>query len=223
MIETTGSEAVSGSAREAARKLPDVDSPVHLLVAGESRPSRVVSAGDGTVTVTAPADGPVPAAGEDIDVYWAVPGSRIVLPCRLTEISGETPGRWTLTPTAAARHDDRRRSARGGALTTVDLHAERDGATAKAALIDISEGGLRCWIDDGSLPVTAGDPVRIGVRLGTGEARLNALVHSVRELPRSYSGQHIVLTFEAEHETATLIQRYVIAGETGERRQATTS
>lgn len=213
MIKTIGSEALPASVR-----VPDVGTPVHLLVAGESRPSRVVAAGDGTVTTTAPADGPALEVGADLDVFWAVPGSRVVLPCRLTGVSDQTPHRWTLTPTAASRLD-RRRSPRGGAVAAVELHVFKLGATATGTLVDISEGGLRCWIDDESLALAPGDPVGVSIWLGTREARLTTVVHAVRELPRSYSGQHLVLTFETEDVTAALIQQYVVAWEIGQRRR----
>ena len=209
-------EVVPGSAPVAAAQLPGVGTSVHLLLEDGSRPCRVTSADGGTFTVAATADGPDPQVGQDLDVFWAVPRSRIVLPCRLTGIADS---QWTLEPTASSRQDERREFARGGALATVELSTGADGEPVRGTLVDISERGLRCWIDHGAVPVAPGDPVTATVWLGTREARLDAVVHSVRELPAQFAGQHLILTFEVEDDTAKLIQQYVLSWEIGERRR----
>ena len=84
-------------------------------------------------------------------------------------------------------------------------------------LLDISEGGLRCWVA-GSPKIGAGDKMLASIPLGRNELELEGAVHTVRE---SYDepGRHLVLRFETSERQARLIRQHVFAWEIAERRQ----
>jgi hypothetical protein len=156
--------------------------------------------------------------GCEFDVFWAMPRTRIVLPCRLVRISDSAPLRWTLVPTAAPRSDNRRQFVRGGGGAAVRLEPEDSDKPVEGALLDISEGGLRCWIDE-TPPVSRGDRTRATVWLGTGEAQLSGRVHAVRAAPHGELGRDLILTFDTKDDVAQMIRQYILAWEIGERRR----
>lgn len=221
MSETADSVSDSKALQELQVEMPAVGTPVYLLLNAQSLRTQLESLDGNSFTVAAPADvGGLGAVevGQELDIFWAVPRNRLVLPCRLTEVSDQAPHQWTLAPTATVRHDDRRRFARGGAGATVELQPEAKSGPIAGKLIDISEGGLRCWTD-GTSSLAPGDRVGVTVWLGTREEHLDTVIHTVRQLPQGDPGQHLILTFEAKDEVAKLIQQYVIAWEIGERRR----
>jgi hypothetical protein len=211
--------AIAGVAVE----LPEIGTPVFLALGeGVNFRSRLESIDDDAFSVAAPLETAGPAMlgpGHEFEIFWAPPRTRVVLPCRLIAVSDEAPYRWTLRPTARARHDNRRQFVRGGAGALVRLDAETAGQPAEAVLLDISEGGLRCWVDE-PLSLSRGDRVRVTVWLGTGEVHLDSIVHTVREAPHGDPGQHLILNFEVEESGAQMIRQYVLAWEIGERRKS---
>jgi hypothetical protein len=205
----------------AITELPAVGTPMFLVLGeGVNFRSRLESVDGDTFTVAAPLETAGPATlapGHQFDVFWAPPRTRIVLPARLVDISAEAPFRWTLTATAAPRQSNRREYVRGGGGAVVRLtaggHKEIDGA-----LLDISEGGLRCWIDE-PVPLAPGDHLRAAVRLGTsGEVELSGTILTVRDAPQGDPGRHVVLTFDTEESLAQAIRLYVMTWEISERR-----
>jgi len=205
----------------ATTELPAVGTPMFLVLGeGLNFRSRLESAGADTFTVAAPLETAGPAAlvpGQQFDVFWVPPRTRIVLPARLVAISDETPYRWTLAPTEAPRQNNRREYVRGGGGAPVRLVTEAD-QEIEGALLDISEGGLRCWIDEPA-KLAPGDRMTAMVGLGTsGEVLLTGTVLTVREAPHGDPGQHIVLTFDAEEILAQMIRLYVMTWEITERR-----
>ncbi|MDY7087300.1 MAG: PilZ domain-containing protein [Actinomycetota bacterium] len=199
--------------------LPGKGTPLFLVTAEEtSLTSRLESVDGDTFSVVRPAEltGPL-EEGAELDIFWAAPHSRVVVTCRLLD-SGDDPSRWRFAPTGPARPDNRRQFPRGGAGAAVGLTAAGDGETKAGALLDISEGGLRCWIDP-SLSFAEGDRVRATLWLGTGEVRLDSVVHAVRGTRPGDLGRHLILTFTPDHEAANLIRQYVKAWEIGERRR----
>ncbi|GAB2574456.1 hypothetical protein Aab01nite_15640 [Paractinoplanes abujensis] len=198
--------------------LPATGTPLFLVASeGTSLPSRLESADGDTFSADRPPgiSGPL-EAGQELDVFWATPHSRVVLTCRILDV--EDPSRWRFQPVGPARPDNRRQFVRGGAGAAVQLRRGADGATAAAALLDISESGLRCWIDP-ALSFAPGDRLRATLWLGTGEVELDSEVHAVREARAGDVGRHLILTFTADPEQAHLIRQYVTAWEIGERRR----
>jgi hypothetical protein len=206
----------------ATTELPAVGTPM-FLVLGEhvNFRSRLESVDSETFTVAAPLEVLGPAtlkAGHELDVFWAPPRSRIVLPTRVVSISGEAPFRWTLAPTEAPRQSNRREFVRGGGGAAVRLltgEREIDGA-----LLDISEGGLRCWIDE-PVRLAPGDLLTAVVALGaSSDVELTGTILTVRDAPHGDPGQHIVLTFDTKESMAKMIRLYVRTWEINERRIA---
>ncbi|GIF20585.1 hypothetical protein BJ973_001509 [Actinoplanes tereljensis] len=204
----------------AITELPAIGAPMFLVLGeGVNFRSRLESVDGDTFTVAAPLETADPAtlvAGHQFDVFWAPPRTRIVLPTRLISVSDEAPFRWTLAPVEAPRQSNRREYVRGGGGAAVRISAgehEVDGA-----LLDISEGGLRCWID---MPValSPGDHLRAAVWLGeAGEVELSGTILTVREAPHGDPGRHVVLTFNTEESLAQVIRLYVMTWEINERR-----
>jgi PilZ domain-containing protein len=205
----------------ATTELPALGAPMYLVLGeGVNFRSRLESVDGDTFTVAAPLETAGPAAiapGQELDIFWAPPRTRIVLPTRLIGISDETPFRWTLAPTEAPRQSNRREYVRGGGGAAVRLSTE-DDVRIEGALLDISEGGLRCWIDEPAA-LAAGDHLRASVRLGEyGEVEMSGTILTVREAPHGDPGQHMVLTFNSEESLAQAIRLYVMTWEINERR-----
>ena len=207
----------------ATTELPAVGTPMFLVLGeGLNFRSRLESVEADTFTVAAPLETAGPAElvpGDQFDVFWAPPRTRIVLPTRLVAISDETPFRWTLAPTEAPRQSNRREYVRGGGGAAVRLLTEADHEL-EGALLDISEGGLRCWIDEPA-KLAPGDHLRALVGLGTAaEAELSGTILTVRDAPHGDPGRHVVLTFDTGESIAQLIRLYVLNWEINERRRA---
>ena len=203
--------------------LPTVGTPMFLVLGEELNfRSRLESAGDDTFTVAAPLEttgAAAPAPGHRIDVFWAPPHTRILLPSRLVAVSDEAPFRWTLAPAEPPRLSNRREFVRGGGGAAVRL-TTGDDQELDGALLDISEGGLRCWIDEPA-KLAPGDQLRAVVGLGTAaEAELTGTILTVRDAPHGDPGRHVVLTFDTGESIAQLIRLYVLNWEINERRRA---
>ncbi|GIM96625.1 PilZ domain-containing protein [Paractinoplanes toevensis] len=203
-----------------ATELPAIGAPMFLVLGeGVNFRSRLESVDGDTFTVAAPLETAGPAAittGSEFDVFWAPPRTRIVLPSRLVAISDEAPFRWILAPVEAPRQSNRREYVRGGGGAAVRLATgERQ---VEGALLDISEGGLRCWIDE-PVPLSPGDHLRVAVRLGDlGDVEMSGTILTVREAPHGDPGRHVVLTFNTEESLAQVIRLYVMTWEINERR-----
>ncbi|GAA2642324.1 PilZ domain-containing protein [Paractinoplanes durhamensis] len=203
-----------------ATELPAIGAPMFLVLGeGLNFRSRLESIDGDTFTVAAPLETADPAEivpGHLFDVFWAPPRTRIVLPTRLVAISEQAPYRWTLAPMEAPRQSNRREFVRGGGGAVVRL-ANEDRAM-EGALLDISEGGLRCWIDE-PVKLTVGDHLRAAVSLGdAGEVEMTGTILTVRDAPHGDPGQHVVLTFNSEESLAQMIRLYVMTWEINERR-----
>ncbi|MFI5897290.1 PilZ domain-containing protein [Actinoplanes sp. NPDC051513] len=134
---------------------------------------------------------------------------------RLVATSDEAPFRWILTATDAPRQSNRREYVRGGGGAAVRL-ATGDHEI-EAALLDISEGGLRCWIDE-PVALAPGGQLQAAVRLGaSGEFDLSGTVLTVREAPHGDPGRHVVLTFNTEESLTQMIRLYVMTWEINQR------
>ena len=202
--------------------LPEIGSRIFLALGeGVNFRSRLESVDGEAFDVAAPLETAGPAGrrpGDEFDVFWVPPRTRIVLPCRLVGISDVAPFRWTLTPTAPARASNRREFVRGGGGVLVRLEPASIDRSLEGALLDISEGGLRCWIDE-PVRLAPGDRVRATAWLGAGEVDLSGTVHTIRDAPHGDPGQHLVLTFDTAESVAQMIRNYVLAWEISERRR----
>ncbi len=217
-----GVMSVPGAGGLADVELPAIGDPIFLVLGdGVNLRSKLESVDGETFSVAAPLETTGLAMfepGQEFEIFWAPPRTRVVLPCRLVEVSGSAPLRWILTPAGTPRHDNRREFVRGGAGAVVRLEAEVSGQPAEGVLLDISEGGLRCWIDEVT-SLSPGDRVEATVWLGTAEAKLSGVVHNVREAPHGDPGQHLILTFDTKEDLAQTIRQYILAWEIGERRR----
>jgi c-di-GMP-binding flagellar brake protein YcgR len=203
-------------------ELPEIGTPMYLVHSEETNfRSRLEAVVDGTLRVSAPletsgADEIRP--GEEIEVFWAQPRARVILPCRLVEIAGKAPFRWVLEPIGRPRASNRREYVRGGGGTVVQLAAEPDEQSLNGRLLDISEGGLRCWVPRAS-KISVGDQMTASLQLDTGALELEGTVFSVRDAIDE-PGRHLVVTFETNEPTAKRIRQYVFAYELAERRRS---
>jgi len=201
-------------------ELPALGAPMFLVLGeGMNFRSRLEAVGEDTFEVAAPLETASPAElhpGHELEVFWVPPRTRVILPCRLVAVRDGAPYRWTLAPAGEPQPSNRREFVRGGAGAAVRLKSETGDLALEGRLLDISEGGLRCWIP-GGVKTERGDGMTTVLWLGTEEAELEGRVHSVREAPDA-PGQHLVLTFTAPENVARLIRQYIIAWEIGERR-----
>jgi PilZ domain len=204
-----------------ATELPTVGTSMFLVLGeGVNFRSRLESNDGDTFTVAAPLETADPATlvpGHLFDVFWAPPRTRIVLPSRLVTVSDQAPFRWTLAPMAPPRQSNRREFVRGGGGAAVRL--ANDEREIDGALLDISEGGLRCWIDE-LVELSPGDQLRAAVTLGAaGEVEMTGTILTVRDAPHGDPGLHVVLTFDTEESIAQMIRLYVMTWEINERRR----
>ncbi len=204
----------------AVAELPAVGTSMFLVLGeGVNFRSRLESADGDTFTVAAPlettsSEGLTP--GRQFDVFWATPRTRILVPSRLVAVSDEAPFRWTLAPTEAPRQSNRREYVRGGGGAAVRLATEDH--EIEGALLDISEGGVRCWIDEPA-KLAPGDHLQVSVSLGAaGDVEMSGTILTVRQAPHGDPGQHVVLTFNTGESLAQMIRLYVMNWEINDRR-----
>jgi hypothetical protein len=198
--------------------LPRVGTAMYVVHAeGVNYRSRLESIDGETLSVTAPletTDGDMPKPGQIVEVFWAQPRARIILPCRLVEIA-ESPYRWVLEPIAAPVISNRREFVRGGGGAPVELTGDEEQRIT-GRLLDISEGGLRCWVA-APAEMKVGDKMQAWVTLGAGDVEVEGAVHTVREADED-SGHHVILTFRTPEQVARVIRQHVYAWEIAERR-----
>lgn len=208
--------------------LPRIGTPMYVVHSeGVNYRSRLEAADGDTLTLTAPLEttGPTaPLPGRRLEVFWAQTRSRVVLPCRLVEVADTAPYRWILVADGVPRHSNRREYVRGGGGGAVRLTVEAEvgaegdaGEAVTGRLLDISEGGLRCWVARAP-QVGAGDRLSAAFLLDGDEVELSATVLDVRDA-WDEPGQHIICTFRTGEGTARLIRRHVFAWEIAERRE----
>jgi hypothetical protein len=201
-------------------ELPSVGTAMFLVHAEETNyRSRLEAVEEEVLSVAAPLEtmGPeAPQPGQAIEVFWAQPRTRVILPCLLVEITDAAPYQWRLQPTGEPQPGNRREFVRGGGGPDVQLGAEPAEDPIDGRLLDISEGGLRC-----RLPmkprIEVGDPISASLRLATADVEVTGTVYRLREAYRA-PGYEIVVIFRPDEKTAQLIRQYVYAWEIAERR-----
>ena len=205
-------------------ELPRLGTAMYLVHTEETNYRSRLEAVDGDMlSVAAPLEtegGAAPRPGQTMEIFWAQPRARVILPCRLVEVTDTAPYRWTLQPIGVPEPSNRREFVRGGGGSAVRLGAEPEESPVDGRLLDISEGGLRCWIDEPA-KLAPGDHLRALVGLGTAaEAELSGTILTVRDAPHGDPGRHVVLTFDTGESIAQLIRLYVLNWEINERRLA---
>lgn len=200
-------------------QLPRVGTAMYVVHAeGVNYRSRLESVDGETLSVAAPletTDQDVPRPGQIVEVFWAQPRARIILPCRLVEVA-DAPYRWVLEPVAAPVISNRREFVRGGGGPPVELAGDED-QRINGRLLDISEGGLRCFVSNPA-KLKVGDKMQAWVSLGAGEVEVEGAVHTVREAAEE-PGHHVILTFRTPEQVARVIRQHVYAWEIAERRR----
>lgn len=202
-------------------ELPPIGTPVYLAPGPDiSYRSRLESMDGRTFTVTAPletsGDRIALQPGQPFEVFWAQPRARILLPCRLVEITDSVPPQWVLAATAGTRQGNRRQYVRGGGGTVVRLAPGPNSPPVEGRLLDISEAGLRCWVVTPP-PIEAGERIGARVLLGTGEVDVAGVVHAVRDAV-DVPGYHVILRFHSSESVAQKIRQYIFGWEIAERR-----
>jgi hypothetical protein len=201
--------------------LPQAGTPMYLTVAlGVNYRSRLEAIDGQRLTLSAPletADVEPPRPGPMLEVYWAQPRARVILPCRMVEATAEAPFQWVVEAVGAPKASNRREFVRGGGGGLVRLAAEEENDEVVGRLLDISEGGLRCWLPEAP-PVGAGDQMQASVPLGRHEVEVTGAVHTVRDA-YDEPGHHMILTFRTGEREARVIRQHVFAWEIEERRR----
>ena len=202
-------------------ELPRLGTAMYLVHTEETNYRSRLEAVDGDMlSVAAPLEtegGAAPRPGQTMEIFWARPRARVILPCRLVEITDTAPYRWTLQPIGTPQPSNRREYVRGGGGPSVRLGAEPEEAPVAGRLLDISEGGLRCEVPE-KPEIKVGDPMSAELRLDTGDVEVTGTVHTVRQVPGE-SGYEIILIFRADETTAQLIRQHVFTWEIAERRR----
>jgi hypothetical protein len=143
--------------------------------------SRLEAVEGDTISVTALLEiegAAAPLPGQLIEVFWAEPRARVIQPCRLVRIAAAAPYQWIFEPIGEPRKSNRREFVRGGG-PAVALGTDEDVRRLNGKLLDISEGGLRCWVPEAG-GVKVGDRMSASLRLSTGSLEQDGAVHTVR-------------------------------------------
>jgi c-di-GMP-binding flagellar brake protein YcgR len=107
------------------------------------------------------------AVGERIELIWKTSGSLRSLPVVLAGIDLDEPPHWRLRPAGAVKRGQRRDAVRAPLRVPVVLGAGE--SAAHGTTLDVSEGGLRCVLDNRQSPApgaTAEVPAHSALRVG---------------------------------------------------------
>ena len=193
--------------------LPGLRQRVHVRLGrwAVSVPSIVEDVADAEITLSAPldlAEGQEPTTGERMLIMWEdVTGPR-TLPCSFAAIVPRELPQWRVQADGVAKGEQKRRHVR--AATEGAAHVVRDQALHGAQLLDVSEGGLRCRLNDVEAVVGVGDLVSCGFKAGLRELDLRGRVVQVHldvGEPRVLAVQFIDLTSSQSDE----LRRHVFA------------
>jgi len=202
-------------------ELPGLGTAMYLVHSEETNyRSRLEAVEGDLLSVAAPLEtegAEAPRPGQTVEIFWAQPRARVILPCRLVEVADTAPYRWILQPIGTPQPSNRREFVRGGGGPAVQLGAEPEEAPLDGRLLDISEGGLRCRMPE-KPEIKVGDPMSAWLRLDTGDVEVTGAVHTVREA-YGEPGYEIILIFRADENTAQLIRQHVFTWEITERRR----
>lgn len=168
-----------------------------------------------------------PQPGDQIKLLWSAgPRGRYVAPVQLVEIVKGTLPLWRVKLAGETSVEQRRRFARVPVEEPVQLRG-KPKEDIQARIVDISEGGLRCRLDEDALE----EGVLVDDVLGEGQAvsismRLDDRTLSVRgRVLRIFRGQsskdlELVITMQLDDNEAGFIRRYVMREQIRARRMA---
>lgn len=162
--------------------LPEMRQRVHVRLGrwAVSLPSIVEDIEGSDIILGAPldlAEDQQPAAGERLLVMWEDQAGPHTLPCSFVAVVPRELPQWRLTPDGVAKDEQRRRHIRAstdGMATVV-----RDQRPMNAALLDVSEGGLRCRLEDPDDVAGVGDLISCGLKVGGKDLDLRGKVVQV--------------------------------------------
>jgi hypothetical protein len=162
--------------------LPDLRQRVHVRLGrwAVSLPSIVEDVLAGELLLGAPldlAEGQTPNNGERLLVMWEDLAGPHTLPCSFAAVVPRELPQWRVRPDGVARDDQRRRHVRASTEGTLTIVRDHDGVSA--SLIDLSEGGVRCRLDDADALAGVGDVVACVLRVGVKELDLRGRVVQV--------------------------------------------
>ncbi|WP_433214068.1 PilZ domain-containing protein [Dactylosporangium sp. CS-047395] len=198
--------------------LPAINALVDVvLMDGEAYQSRVEDASNKRLTVAAPfgvMDADVPKLGASMELAWVAGDRRQAVDVRLVELGRERPPRWSLEAVGSIRLQTRRNYVRGGGGEWVEV--EHNGTTYTGRVIDLSEGGVRCRMEQDRFE--RDDRVDVKVALETDSITLKGTVLFVRRDPENAT-YDVIITYETTELIGRAIRGYVLRREMEERRR----
>jgi len=162
--------------------LPGLRQRVHVRLGrwAVSLPSIVEDVAEPDILLGAPldlAEGQEPTGGERLLLMWEDQAGPHTLPCSFAAVVPRELPQWRVQPDGLAKGEQKRRHVR--AATEGVAHVVRDQALHGAQLLDVSEGGLRCRLNDVDAVVGVGDLITAGFRAGLRELDLRGRVVQV--------------------------------------------
>ena len=162
--------------------LPGLRQRVHVRLGrwAVSLPSIVEDIAEPDILLGAPldlAEGQEPTAGERMLLMWEDQAGPHTLPCSFAAVVPRELPQWRVLPDGLAKGEQKRRHVR--AATDGTAHIVRDQALHAAQLLDVSEGGLRCRLQDKDAVVGVGDLVSSAIKVGLKELDLRGRVVQV--------------------------------------------
>lgn len=139
---------------------------------GREFPSRVEDGDGDRLVLAAPFGGGIepPEIGTVVDVCWTSRRGRYVAPVRLLEIRHAKLAFWVVEIAGWIELQQRRNFVRAGGGEPVRIRTTdpRDTSTLIGRIVDISEGGLRCWVN----PAPPAPPPPLGSAVRSGSPRI---------------------------------------------------
>jgi hypothetical protein len=202
---------------------PNINTLVDLRFEdGREFPSRVEDAEGETLILAAPFDAGVepPEPGQEFHLRWSAGArGRYLAPIRLVGLSRQPLRVWHVKVSGPIRIEQRRRFVRGGGGELIRLRPAPPavGPELSGRIVDLSEGGLRCWVGHADLTVGDSVSVRVGLDEEVIELTGTVLRMSVKD---DGKGLDVVVVFDLDDGLAALIRRYVMSQQLIARRTA---
>lgn len=205
-------------------ELPKINSLLEVAVTPEATlPSRIEDVDGDLLTIAAPTgigDLEVPDADAVLEIAWIANRGRYVMRVTMVGRTREQPPRWFVRASGRPRLKSRRRYVRGGGGEPILIATtERDPAGSwSGRVIDVSEGGVRCRIEQTDL--VPSEPVTVRIELPDGPVVLTGSVLALREpMEPDAKGVDVVAVYEAPRVEGDRLRRHVLAWELAERRR----
>lgn len=205
-------------------EIPDINDLIDIRFPdGREFASRVEDVTDTTLSVAAPFGGGVepPEIGSTVDLCWTGPRGQYRAPVRLLSIERSNVRSWTVELAGPVELAQRRRYVRATAAgEPVTIRVNESDVTVTGRAVDLSEGGLRCWVTEGE--VAAGAQITVTIGLDDNQLAVNGEVLRVMER-RTGKGLDIVIVFDLAEAAADIVRRYVMRAQLLARRLAADS